>query len=90
MIFTTEDQKQILETNKTVDYFLDSASKISLFYEDEAFDDKGELKQPLNESLNKIGHAFHDLNPIFEKYCYSERIWQISTQVFEFKCPIMV
>lgn len=41
MIFTTEDHKQIVETNKSVDYFLDSASWISLFYEDEAFDDKG-------------------------------------------------
>lgn len=51
-VFTTS--KQIETLSQTTDYFLDSASKISFFYEKDAFDAKGNLKAPLNMSLNKV------------------------------------
>jgi phytanoyl-CoA hydroxylase len=59
-IFTTNDQA------RTVDrYFLDSAMRSSCFFEEEAFDAQGQLKQAKALSINKIGHAMHDLDPVF-------------------------
>ena len=59
-IFTTNDQI------RTVDrYFLDSATRSSCFFEEEAFDAQGQLKQAKALSINKIGHAMHDLDPVF-------------------------
>jgi len=65
-VFTTN--KQIEHLSQSVDYFLDSASKISFFYEKDAFDEDGNLTAPLNMVLNKVGHAMHDLNPVFHKF----------------------
>ena len=47
-------------------YFLDSANKISLFYEDAALRE-GRLLRPAQESVNKIGHALHDRDPLFSQ-----------------------
>ena len=65
-IFTTS--KQIEHLSQSTDYFLDSASKISFFYEKDAFNKEGKLNGPLNSCLNKVGHAMHDLNPVFHKF----------------------
>ncbi len=62
-IFTTDDQ-----TRKTDDYFLDSGDKISFFFEEGAFDARGQLRQPKERSINKIGHAQHDLDPVFDRF----------------------
>jgi phytanoyl-CoA hydroxylase len=62
-IFTTNDQI------RTVDpYFLDSATRSSCFFEEEAFDAQGQLKQAKALSINKIGHAMHDLDPVFDAF----------------------
>ena len=62
-IFTTNDQI------RTVDrYFLDSATRSSCFFEEEAFDAEGQLKQAKALSINKIGHAMHDLDPVFDAF----------------------
>jgi phytanoyl-CoA hydroxylase len=44
---------------KSDDYFLKSAGNISYFFEEKAFDDKGELRQSKALSINKIGHGEH-------------------------------
>ncbi len=69
---TTEQQKT------TDDYFLDSGDKISFFFEKDAFDDKGCLKQDVFSSLNKIGHALHDLDPVFEAFSRSPQMRQLA------------
>jgi phytanoyl-CoA hydroxylase len=46
-------------------YFLDSASQINYFFEEKAFNETGQLQQPKELSINKIGHAMHDLDPVF-------------------------
>lgn len=62
-IFTTNDQV------RTVDrYFLDSATLSSCFFEEEAFDAQGQLQQAKALSINKIGHAMHDLDPVFAAF----------------------
>ena len=87
-VFTTSEQVENL--SKTTDYFLDSASKISFFYEEDAFDKDGNLKQNLEESLNKVGHAMHDLNSKFEKFCYSDKIKTICSDLLAYKSPVCV
>ena len=59
-IFTTNDQVRTIDR-----YFLDSATKSSCFFEEEAFDADGKLRQAKELSINKIGHAMHDLDPVF-------------------------
>jgi len=62
-IFTTRDQ-----TTSTDDYFLRSDNTIRCFFEEEAFDAEGRLRQDKALSINKIGHALHDLDPVFETF----------------------
>lgn len=65
-VFQTSDQAQ-----HTDDYFLASGDRISFFFEKDAFDEKGVLKTDLFHSLNKIGHALHDLDPVFDAFSRS-------------------
>lgn len=49
-------------------YFLESGDKIRFFFEEEAFDATGRLRQSKARSINKVGHALHDLDPTFERF----------------------
>lgn len=62
-IFTTNEQ-----VAATDDYFLRSDNTIRCFFEEEAFDAEGRLRQDKSLSINKIGHALHDLDPVFEHF----------------------
>jgi phytanoyl-CoA hydroxylase len=62
-IFTTQEQER-----RVNDYFLGSANTIRCFFEEEAFDSRGELRQAKALSINKIGHALHDLDPVFDRF----------------------
>lgn len=50
-------------------YFTDSAEGIHCFLEEEALDSRGKLVQPKTLAVNKIGHAMHDLDPVFNAFC---------------------
>jgi len=71
-VFQTNEQ-----TRTSDDYFLDSGDKISFFFEKDAFDEKGKLKTDLFHSLNKIGHALHDLDPVFNSFTRSRQMKQL-------------
>src|SRR5947207_96598 len=62
-------------------YFLDSGDKIHYFFEANAFDELGNKLRPLELSLNKIGHALHELDPVFRKYSRDQRIKSIGQQL---------
>jgi phytanoyl-CoA hydroxylase len=49
-------------------YFLESGDKIRFFFEAEAFDAEGRLRQDKARSINKVGHALHDLDPVFAAF----------------------
>ncbi|XP_016845528.1 phytanoyl-CoA dioxygenase [Nasonia vitripennis] len=75
-IFNTVDQQQSKDR-----YFLDSANKISFFFESEALEKDGKLKVHPRVSLNKVGHALHWLHPVFKKYTFSEKVKDIAFQL---------
>lgn len=73
-VFQTSDQVQTSD-----DYFLDSGDKVSFFFEKDALDDHGNLKGEVYPSLNKIGHALHDLDPVFNAFTRSPQMKQLTT-----------
>jgi phytanoyl-CoA hydroxylase len=68
-IFTTKEQEK-----STDDYFLGSDNTIRCFFEEEAFGPDGRLKQDKSLSINKIGHAMHDLDPVFRAFSTDVRL----------------
>jgi len=51
------------------DYFFNSAENVHCFLEEDALDKDGDLIKPAYLAINKIGHAMHDLNPVFKTFC---------------------
>ena len=62
-IFSTKDQ-----TKTSDEYFLASGDQMRCFFEEQAFLENGELRQDKELSINKIGHALHDLDPVFARF----------------------
>lgn len=62
-VFSTTDQ-----TRTTDDYFLGSGDQVRFFFEAGAFDETGRLRQDKTLSINKIGHALHDRDPVFDRF----------------------
>ena len=75
-IFDTRKQEHVDDS-----YFLESADKIRFFFEDKAFDEKGNLLKEKKYSINKIGHALHDLNDKFHKFSHREDLDQIAKSI---------
>ncbi len=68
-VFSTTRQTQLND-----EYFYDSGDKIRFFFEDDAFDEDGNLRQAKHESLNKMGHAMHDLDPVFDAFSRTPKL----------------
>ena len=72
-VFSTKEQ------NRTTDeYFLTSGDKIRFFFEENAFHPDGTLKYAKEKSINKIGHALHDLDPVFHEFSRSPKIKELA------------
>lgn len=68
-VFTTHDQARTSNAE-----FLASADRVHCFFEEEAFDAQGQLRQAKALSINKIGHAMHDLDPVFERFSHGPEL----------------
>ena len=75
-IFSTHEQSRV-----TDEYFLTSGDKIRFFFEENAFNPDRTLKQAKEKSINKIGHALHDLDPVFDRFSRSDKIKQLSADL---------
>ena len=70
--------------NNRASYFLDSAWQMKPFFEEGAKDDKGNLVVPKDQAFNKVGHAMHDLHPVFESFSYSELMKTLCREIMLF------
>jgi phytanoyl-CoA hydroxylase len=70
-VFTTREQQ-------ADNWFLGSDNTVRCFFEEEAFDANGQLRQAKALSINKIGHAMHDLDPVFEQFTRDPRLASVA------------
>ncbi|MEE9416475.1 MAG: phytanoyl-CoA dioxygenase family protein [Acidimicrobiales bacterium] len=75
-VFSTTDRQ-----HGTEEYFLSSGDKIRFFFEEGAFDAAGELVVPKQAALNKVGHAMHDLDPVFSEFSRKPALAQVASDI---------
>jgi phytanoyl-CoA hydroxylase len=75
-VFSTRDQRHARDA-----YFEASANRIATFFEEDAFDADGRLCVPLDRAVNKLGHAMHDLDPVFRAFSSGPRLQAVAQNV---------
>ncbi len=80
-VFSTTEQKHAQE-----EYFLTSGDKIRFFFEDVQ---SNEQETSLELSLNKVGHAMHDLDPVFSSFVRQPKFAQVAADI-GFKHPLLL
>eukprot|EP00257_Ricinus_communis_P019862 XP_015578963.1 phytanoyl-CoA dioxygenase [Ricinus communis] len=83
-IFSTKNQQQ-----STDNYFFDSAENVSFFFEEKAFGDDGNLRQPKQLSINKVGHALHEVDPVFKSFSSSDKFKSMLCSL-GYKRPVVI
>ncbi|MET0577426.1 MAG: phytanoyl-CoA dioxygenase family protein [Ilumatobacteraceae bacterium] len=75
-IFTTDEQERT--SNRE---FIDSGAGTWCFFEAEAIGTDGQLVTDKALSINKIGHAMHDLDPVFEAFSYTRALAEVAADI---------
>ncbi|HNP62860.1 MAG TPA: phytanoyl-CoA dioxygenase family protein [Woeseiaceae bacterium] len=83
-IFSAMEQTQLGDS-----YFEESGDKIRFFFEKDAFDSNGQLQQSKEDSLNKIGHAMHDLDPVFDAFSRTAKLEAVVNSL-EYETPVIL
>ena len=76
-VFTADGKPQ----HTSDDYFLTSGEKIRCFFEKDAFDESGRLRSQPHLSLNKLGHAMHDLDPVFDSFSRTPQLAGVASDI---------
>ena len=76
-IFTADGKPQ----HASDDYFLSSGEQIRCFFEKDAFDEQGRLRSEAHLSLNKLGHAMHDLDPVFDSFSRTPELAAVARDI---------
>ena len=81
------EEVEDFETKNQVraNYFMDSAWQMKPFFEEGAKDENGQLVVPKSQAFNKVGHAMHDLHPVFESFSYSQVVKTLCKEIMLFK-----
>ena len=82
-VFSTDDQSHAKD-----EYFKGSGDKIRFFFEAGAFDKHGSLTEEKHNSLNKVGHALHDLDPVFNAFSRDQKL-QNTAMDLELNAPLL-
>ncbi|SJZ87002.1 phytanoyl-CoA hydroxylase [Enhydrobacter aerosaccus] len=69
-VFSTQDQRHARDR-----YFQESGEAIRFFFEEEA------TNEPTERGLNKIGHALHDLDPVFDRLSRLPRLAALAREL---------
>ena len=83
-VFSTVDPSQHGDR-----YFEESGDKIRFFFERDAFDERGELRQSKMDCLNKMGHAMHDLDPVFDAFSRQQKVADVARSI-GFEAPVLL
>jgi len=75
-VFSTKD-----DSARTDAYFLTSGDKIRFFLEDEAVDHAGRLTVPKDLAVNKICHALHDLDSVFDAFSHGSDLAEVAATI---------
>jgi phytanoyl-CoA hydroxylase len=75
-VFDTRDQEHGKDA-----YFLGSGDTIRFFLEPGALDNQGRLRQAKSLSINKVGHALHDLDPVFDGFSRAPRLAELAADL---------
>ncbi|MGB5165934.1 MAG: phytanoyl-CoA dioxygenase family protein [Woeseiaceae bacterium] len=75
-VFSTTSNSQYDDS-----YFIESGDKIRFFLESDAFDEHGKLRQSKEHSLNKMGHAMHDLDPVFDEFSRRPELAEVAQRI---------
>ncbi|MEO0574119.1 MAG: phytanoyl-CoA dioxygenase family protein [Pseudomonadota bacterium] len=76
VVFTTTDGDRGRD-----EYFFDSAENVHCFLEEHTLDADGNLNTPKALAINKIGHALHDRDPVFNAFCRQPVIGELARSV---------
>ncbi len=72
-VFSTRDRHRVADAA-----LLASADQVRCFFEEEAMDSAGRLCVPKAQSINKIGHALHELDPVFEAFSHGPALAELA------------
>jgi len=75
-VFRTDEQTRVSDRE-----FLRSGGGVSCFFEAGAFAEDGTIRTEKALSINKIGHALHDLNPEFERFTYTPKLAGVAADI---------
>ena len=75
-VFSTRDRRRVVDAA-----LMASAEAVHCFFEEEAFAADGTLAVPKAQSINKIGHALHDLDPVFDAFSHGPQLAELAVEL---------
>ncbi len=75
-VFVTDEQQRVADRQ-----FLESGDRIEFFYEADALDADGNLVVPPDRAFNKMGHAQHDLDPVFDRFSRNPDLAEVAADI---------